>query len=168
MRILPPILAALVAFAGGAARPAASSHPAAAHAALSVRISAPHSTVKLGVPIRLRIALTNVSDHQIGFPWLVDVSQDYELSVWTGQGNRVKHKRRAWADKAGRHHTRIRGGSGYAAYLEPGQTLKGEVDVSESYDLSQPGKYTIQASRYDYETKTWVKSNTITITVTAK
>jgi len=40
------------------------------------------------------------------------------------------------------------------------------VSVSDLYDLSKPGQYTIQVRRWDDETKTWVKSNTLTVTVT--
>jgi hypothetical protein len=58
--------------------------------------------------------------------------------------------------------------SGSAAFLhlEPGQSVKQEYPVWDDYDLSKPGKYTIQVSRLDRETNTRVKSNTITITVT--
>ena len=34
------------------------------------------------------------------------------------------------------------------------------------YFLKEPGKYTIQAQRYDDQSKTLVKSNIITVTVT--
>jgi hypothetical protein len=40
------------------------------------------------------------------------------------------------------------------------------ISVSDLYDLSKPGQYTIQVRRWDDETKTWVKSNTLTVTVT--
>jgi hypothetical protein len=47
----------------------------------------------------------------------------------------------------------------------PGQEHTQVIAVSDLYDLSQPGQYTIQVRRWDDETKTWVKSNTITVTV---
>jgi hypothetical protein len=48
----------------------------------------------------------------------------------------------------------------------PGKTMDGGGPlISEEYDFSQPGQYTIQLSRFDSETKTWVKSNIITVTV---
>lgn len=40
------------------------------------------------------------------------------------------------------------------------------VSVSDLYDLSKSGQYTIQVRRWDDETKSWVKSNTVTVTVT--
>jgi len=49
---------------------------------------------------------------------------------------------------------------------KPGQQRTQVISVNDLYDLSQPGQYTIQVRRWDDETKTWVKSNTITVTVT--
>jgi hypothetical protein len=49
--------------------------------------------------------------------------------------------------------------------LEPGESLVDNVTLSKLYDLSLPGRYTIQARRRDSESKTYVKSNTITLTV---
>ena len=48
---------------------------------------------------------------------------------------------------------------------KPGDTFTRDLDVSGLYDLSQPGNYTVQVSRFDDESKTWVKSNTVTITI---
>jgi hypothetical protein len=43
---------------------------------------------------------------------------------------------------------------------------RAELVVSRMYDLSKPGKYTIHVTRYDYASKTIVKSNPITVTIT--
>ncbi len=56
--------------------------------------------------------------------------------------------------------------AGTLVSLNPGQDWRNTLRVSDLYDLSKPGQYTIQVRRWDDETKTWVKSNTITITVT--
>ena len=39
-------------------------------------------------------------------------------------------------------------------------------DPRQLYDMSRPGEYSIQVSLYDDGTKIWVKSDTITVTVT--
>src|SRR5690348_13128629 len=59
------------------------------------------------------------------------------------------------------------GGSphGLAVLPEPGATFSEDLDLSNLYDLSRPGKYAIQVSRLDLESKTEVRSNTITVTV---
>lgn len=49
--------------------------------------------------------------------------------------------------------------------LGPGKTVMQKLALSKEYDLSKPGKYSIQALRGD-TTTTDVKSNTITLTVT--
>lgn len=41
-----------------------------------------------------------------------------------------------------------------------------EIKLDEMYDLSAPGKYTVQVPHYDEDNKEDVKSNTVTITVT--
>jgi hypothetical protein len=43
---------------------------------------------------------------------------------------------------------------------------RAELIVSRLYDLSKPGKYTIQVTRRDDASKTIVKSNPITVTIT--
>ena len=50
--------------------------------------------------------------------------------------------------------------------LLPGESWRDLILMKNLYDLSQPGQYTIQVRRWDDETKTWVKSNTLTVTVT--
>jgi hypothetical protein len=45
-----------------------------------------------------------------------------------------------------------------------GEIIKQKIVITKFYDLSKPGKYTIQLSRGEGETA--VKSNTITVTVT--
>jgi hypothetical protein len=47
--------------------------------------------------------------------------------------------------------------------LGPGKAIVEKRTLSKEYDLSKPGKYAVQASRFDG--KTDVKSNTLTLTV---
>ena len=55
---------------------------------------------------------------------------------------------------------------GLLVSLKPGEDWRNTLRVSDLYDLSKPGQYTIQVRRWDYETRTWVKSNTVMVTVT--
>lgn len=50
--------------------------------------------------------------------------------------------------------------------IGPGEDWWDTIKVNDLYDLHKPGTYTLQVRRWDDETKTWVKSNTITLTVT--
>ncbi len=52
-----------------------------------------------------------------------------------------------------------------AASYKLGQEQTETITANDLYDLSKPGQYTIQVRRWDDETKTWVKSNKITVTI---
>jgi len=56
--------------------------------------------------------------------------------------------------------------AGLLVSLGPGEDWWDTIKVNDLYDLHKPGTYTLQVRRWDDETKTWVKSNTITLTVT--
>lgn len=57
-------------------------------------------------------------------------------------------------------------GPGEALRLLPGEDWRDSVRLGKLYRFHGPGQYTIQARRWDDETQTWVKSNTVTLTVT--
>jgi hypothetical protein len=119
-------------------------------------ISADPSTVKAGEKVVIQIAVTNTSDKSRGLGpanaegFMVDVTvvgngaaPDTEL------GRKWKHKHGAMAGTWGGP---IRG-------VEPGETTKRALVISDLYDMTRPGQYTVQVSRPP------LKSNTITITV---
>jgi hypothetical protein len=58
----------------------------------------------------------------------------------------------------------IRAESAFAETLRPGKSVVQKVALSKEYDLGKPGKYTIQALRFDGNVE--VKSNIITLTLT--
>jgi len=134
----------------------------------SVTISAAQDVVKAGAAAIIKIVLTNTSNHRINLTHMLGNRGGlYRVDVWDSQGSPVPQaKPRTWLDEKGRRVRQIRVGTGVTTLdLQPGETLKEECPLNERYDLTQPGKYFIQASRYDYETKTWVRSNPITLTV---
>jgi hypothetical protein len=49
--------------------------------------------------------------------------------------------------------------------IGPGKTSREDADLTEEFELSKPGKYTVQAERLDQYSKGPVKSNIITITL---
>ena len=83
-----------------------------------------------------------------------------ETELGQASGNRGD-TRPQWLDTSATGREDVRGGS-----YKPGEQSTEVVAVNDLYDLSKPGQYTIQVRRWDDETKTWVKSNTITVTVT--
>jgi hypothetical protein len=164
MKIAALFLAGLLVPASGTQRPQTGS-TGKAKPAFSLNLSAAQSVVKSASPLAMNIVLTDVSNHNIAFPWLASGGGNYQIYVWDSHGNPAQPVPRTWKGKDGRNYARIRGGSMYLIYLNPGQSRKDELDVSESYILTHPGKYTIQVQRADDESKSVVKSNTVTVTI---
>ncbi len=128
----------------------------------SLTIGAKEAAVKAGLPIWVDVMMENKTDHDLrvyralsgdmdqgGWVYVVDVRDDKGAAP-----PRTQYARSIGA-----------GGSGGYLPLDPGKTLTDRVSVSKLYDLSRPGKYAIQFRRVDEESKTFVKSNKITVTV---
>ena len=149
---------------GGAACPA--EEPGAA---FTLKIAPSPSVAKPGSAVVVKIGLTNISEHAIDVGYTYAYRGDfYRVDIRDTHGRTPPQARpRTWLDSNGRRVTRTLGGVGAGVRsVKPGETMLDEYLVNDHYDLTQPGKYTVQASRLDDETKTWVKSNTITLTVT--
>jgi hypothetical protein len=132
----------------------------------SVSISAAQDVVKTGSAVMVNMVLTNTSDHKIGFPWIRGSGgRNFQLNVRDSQGNPAQPVPRSGVDKNGRHYARFATASVGVVYLEPGQAKKDEFDACDLYILTRPDKYTIQVQRTDDESKSVVKSNTVTVTV---
>jgi hypothetical protein len=122
----------------------------------TLNISMGHSIVKVGAKVAIQIALTNTSDKPIGlhaeiedYGFMVDVKTESDgAAVNTDRG-------REWKKNNGtRQET-----SGPMLLLKPGETQRSSLAISDLYDLSRPGKYSVQVCRGT------VKSNTMVVTV---
>ncbi|MDR3674358.1 MAG: hypothetical protein P4N24_02635 [Acidobacteriota bacterium] len=100
-----------------------------------------------------RFYRVDVQDSQGGTPPETDLGRQ--------AGNRGDVPPRFLGPNAVHGREDVRGGS----YM-PGDERRVVITVSDLYDLSKPGQYTLQVRRWDDETKTWVKSNQLTVTVT--
>jgi hypothetical protein len=132
----------------------------------------------LGLGLDVPVVTKNVSMHNIilrrqeherdsglfGSTLRVDV-QDSQGNVPpdTQLGRSMNHLADARPDPAWRAAARA---AGTLVSLKPGEEWRTTIWVSDLYDVSKPGEYSVQVRRWDEETKTWVKSNTITVTVT--
>jgi hypothetical protein len=127
----------------------------------SIVIRAPKTVVRAGMPVEIRIRMTNRSDREIvplAFYSLgADIAYKYEVRDKSG-----KHV----ANKTIFHPIYA---SGFDRSLKRGESADEESSlVSDVRDMSAPGQYTIQVSRTVSENPKdgIVRSNTITVTVT--
>jgi len=137
---------------------------------LSLKIEIDHSLVKIGADIPVTVLLKNNTDHAIpgsevsmegygGFQYKVNVERDDHTAV-----------ARKYAEKFRRHEIGPRPGTGSVIFIhiQPGETDKDIVYVSNRYEFDNPGKYLVQVE-YDLPENLGggvIKSNTITVTVT--
>ena len=131
----------------------------------AIVISAENTTVRIGSPVTIMLQLTNNSNHDMNPGWwgqdnLGVMDQTDRFDVRDGRGDALLKKKRDPGFPIM--------GNGPTTMMTPGQTRSYAQDFNRWYDLSQPGEYSIQASRPFSENgkKGVVKSNKITITVT--
>ena len=141
-------------------------------ASFSITINTFQSNVKTGSEIRITILLKNVSDHEIEIPRTLGENRGdsfHTLEVRDNRGNVTpKTQLRREIEEHGTANGQIvfQGGSVFTQVLKPTETIREGIVVTNIFDLTKPGKYTIQCQRFDEESKTIVKSNMITVTVT--
>jgi hypothetical protein len=125
----------------------------------SIEISAPNPRVRAGSPISLNVRLRNLSDREMGLPWLPSesVDPDYIYLCYNAAGK--------WFAKD--HPSTGSMGDHPATILKPGAIHEQVVAITSACDLSQPGEYRIQLSRVDGDdpARHIVNSNTVTVTV---
>jgi hypothetical protein len=135
----------------------------------TVVIAANKSTVAIGTKVTIVATITNVSNHPIeewvapgpGFPEMVS------LIVHDEQQKRLSEKPPDQTPCHGQPDCKVKRlccRSMVVTYLAPGKSISKSFDLSELYDLSIPGKYTVQVARVTL-TQTTVMSNPIIVTV---
>jgi hypothetical protein len=135
--------------------------PKKASAPFSLFISGPASA-PAGSPVKVTVRLTNTSNHQINGSIEYDVSgvdYGYLYEVRDGKGDLIEQKKHDWS-RSGQNSVEV-------IMLKPGESRDNVTLVSAAYDLSKPGKYTIQISMpvSNDPGAALVKSNAITVTV---
>lgn len=142
--------------------------PKPAEPKIAIVIKAAQTSVKVGSIVEVEVQEMNISHGDVPgggpfsasttiFRWDIRDSTGKQVPM-TEYGLKANHLDspdgvpRVWA------------GSSFSAPLAPGQTITQKLTLSKKYDLSNPGKYTIQAIQSDGEMD--VKSNTVTLSVT--
>jgi hypothetical protein len=122
----------------------------------SVSISLEQDVVKAGSEVRLDIVLTNTSDENIVISGWEDQSCEiYEIEIHDSEGKRLPQRNECLPSENPNQTTVCVSASSPVIrtcvpqnqVLKPHGEMKEKILVNELYDLSRPGKYTIQAQR---------------------
>lgn len=173
MRILWVWLLVLALFATSASVVSQSSNTIGKSVAIFLTLRAVHDSVKAGTPVLVKIILKNISSQDIelarenrGRDSRLEVREtsgklapDTALgSIWNGHVANPSSPEVPFQDLEGNL---------VFGTLKPGGTDTREVDAAKFYEMTQPGKYTIQTQRRDPRNPSLiVKSHAIAVTVT--
>jgi hypothetical protein len=133
----------------------------------SIGISAERPVVKAGSDVFIQIQMVNTSNHDVDCTRVPTNASDraYQYDIRDSRGNLAEKM-----TLAPKHPEIKETFSIWPCVLKPGEsTSKDDNLISKLYDLSRPGKYVVQVSRFisgARKEEGVVKSNTITITVT--
>ncbi len=141
----------------------------------SIALSADRMEFKAdGSPTPLKLAMSNTSDLDLRFDVLVKRCKhlDYvpvtvrqvDVQLYDSDGNPVPL---TLYGKAVRGRAGECFGRGAQGVLKPGDSLAEEVDINKEFEIKKPGRYTVQAQRLDKDGKAMVKSEAVTVTLTA-
>jgi len=131
----------------------------------SLQLKALDSTVKAGSPVRLEVKTTNASTNAISLS-KSNPALEYEFSVRNPQGGRAAESESFKRMKDPNKPVMIFRLT--SEVLKPGESATEVVVISEFYDLTRPGLFTIQVERRVPEQLGHgvVKSNTVSVTIT--
>jgi hypothetical protein len=134
---------------------ARSQAPAPVPCPYTLTIKTDKQAVTWGEPLLLHVAIKNATAEKLlmvpydikemGF--VVDVTQGGSPVILTEHGKAWPHSRVGWT------------GSGPFTQLEPGAVFNRKINISDLYDLTSPGKYSIQLHCAD------ISSNAITVEI---
>jgi len=133
----------------------------------SIAISTAHDSIKVNSEPMLQIDLTNTSGHEIRIaksPGDSEAEFQFDIEVRDPNGNPAQET--AYLRKLKDKNT-LKWWSRISLTLAPGESLKDTALIGKLFDLSQPGKYTVQVSRTvpPQLGRGVVKSNVISFTV---
>jgi hypothetical protein len=138
--------------------------PKKAKSSVAMTISTDHETVVSGSKVIVTVHLTNVSDHRIG------IDNHFRVEIRNSQGQLAPytedHGKRLRREPP--YNQPILGGGfrNIAYWVEKGQTVAEEIEVTKQYDLTIPGKYTIRVFGLDRDGGAVEVQSTNAITLT--
>jgi hypothetical protein len=133
-------------------------------AALSLKVIALDPTAKSGSKITIEVTATNESSHEITYH-NTSVVCDYSLTVLTSSSAPAPET------SFKKQHRCVLGdglrmtGRNIVVTLKPGESNSEQVAVTEQYDMTAPGEYSVQVERTFPEVGHF-RSNTVIVKVT--
>jgi hypothetical protein len=127
------------------------------------------SPLNLSAPIKISVTVKNVSNTDM--PWEAEYGNTaykaFDVSLTRGNHSVATtffHRKIRGKQRADDPHETA-GGSSVVSMVTPGETFIQTIDLRRLYNITEPGMYTVQVSRYDEARKMVVHSNTLTLKI---
>ena len=119
-----------------------------------ISISSPRKTWRSTDSIRLDVTVKNLTDRRITLISLWSAWETGEIIIRDEGGNVIP--------------TILNGARSSRSVfsVEPGKDNRESLPIDKQFDLTRPGRYSLQVEKEDRATKTVVKSNTLVLTIT--
>lgn len=150
-------------------------------ASFALAVSADRVEFQPGMPIPLKLTITNTSVSDFHYsvavvscaPIINEWVKVRQVQIQLDDINRNQVPLSVYGSVAQRR-PRAEGEQGFGCggrsateVLKPGESLTEEVDLSKEFDIKKPGKYTVRAERFDEKAKAMVKAEPVTLVISA-
>ena len=126
---------------------------------IPITISVPSDTVKSGSELQVKVTVRNMSKQDLKFSYPSDDPLTCMVAVHNAKGELVSDTPAGARLKSAHAEWKAQPAS-YT--LNPGETQTRQCDVSHLYDMTAPGKYSLEVQQVDGRR---VQSNVVTVTV---
>ena len=139
--------------------------PAPLKPVFSIAISTPQTVIQSDADLPVKVLVTNLSDHAIhldldeGSYWSDVRDEKGHLAPQTQYGHQLTGDQ--FAFPAPRE-------SSFSVPINPGASVEAEINIAKLFDLNRPGVYAVRVDKSDRQSKAWIQSNVIGVTVASK
>lgn len=163
------IIFVILAIVGRCCSAQTSQSPAAPQPAFSITLSAPAGPISAASPIEIGVTVQNISGKDISWQAAFGDTayKAFHFSLAKG-GREVEttflHRKITGKNRSG-DPPEVSGGSSIVAPFAAGKSIVQTIDLKRLYQITEPGLYTLEVSRFDDESTTMVHSKTLTLKI---
>jgi len=151
---------------------AGSGTPALSPPGYTITLTQPASSFSLGSEIKIPMTITNITGGDVFWQavWSTDKESWYRgfRFLLTKDGKEVEttffHRKISGRQRQG-DPNEVESGSTVVLPKPPGIMFVITIDLKRLYDISEPGKYTLEVTRFAGDNKTVVHSNAVTLNI---
>lgn len=169
VRVQHLLIALMLVASCGFGQTTATQKPSSTSPAISISVVPPSDPVHLGSPILLKVTVKNISGRLIGWESAHQDTAYQAFNVSLEQKNRkvetTRFHRKMKNEQRPDDPPEVKNTDTTLFQFEPGESLTFTIDVTKLYQITEPGTYTLDVSRFDDTSKTTVHAKPVTLEI---